>query len=102
MGQPIVYNAKLSQKERNTSISLCEIWKVKSKANEQVRQIRIRVIDTENKQVVARGDKSEVLEEKMKGLRNTNFQLQIKWVTDVKSTVWGAYSILIYLYGDRW
>ena len=46
--------------------------------NEQVRQIRIRVIDTENKQVVAKGDKSEVLEEKMKRLRSTNFQLQSK------------------------
>ena len=49
--------------------------------------------NTENKEVVIRGEKN-------KGMReideeNTNFQLQDKWVMGMKCTVWGIQSIIM-------
>ena len=58
----------------------------KSQINEQNNKAE-RPTNTENKEVVIRGEKN-------KGMReideeNTNFQLQNKWVTGMKWTVWG-------------
>ena len=59
----------------------------KSQINEQNNKTE-RPTNTENKEVVIRGEKN-------KGMReideeNTNFQLQNKWVMGMKCTVWGT------------
>ena len=50
-----------------------------NKTTEQTQQNRSRVIDTENKQVIAKGEVGKEEERKRCGrLRGTNFQLQNK------------------------
>ena len=56
---------------------------------------RSRFVDTENKHVAARG---EMVGEGKKtneggGLRSINFHLRNKWVTGIKSTLWGIGSL---------
>jgi len=54
------------------------------------------LVDTENKQVVARGEgNGGGMGELGERLRGTNFHLQSKWVTGMKCTMLGKYSIIM-------
>ena len=74
-----------AEKDKYYTISLiCRIWK--NKPNEQTEQNRNS--GTENKQMVARGERVREKRNKWGKLRGTNFPLWNKWVTDIKYTMW--------------
>lgn len=51
------YYAKWSVRKRQLLYDSTYMWNLKNKTNEQIEQTRNRVLDTENKQVVAREEK---------------------------------------------
>ena len=92
MDGPRGYYAKWNKSDRERQIlyDFIYMWNVKYNSNEQTYPNRNRVIDTENNQVVARGDGGWGEERNRRGrLRDPNFQLQNKWVKGMQCTVWG-------------
>ena len=79
--------SEISQTEKDKYCMISFIWNLK-KQNKWTNITKHRITNTENKQVVSRGEVGCKDERNRWGrLRGTNFQLQNKWATGMKCTV---------------
>ena len=99
--EPRGYYAKQNKSDRERQIPyyLIYMWNLKNKINEQTKQ---RLIDTENKPMVARWKGAWEWAKKQNGLRSTSWQLQNSH-EDVKYSIGTIVnSIVIAMYSARW
>ena len=74
-------------RERKILCDFTYVWNLKDKTNDKHNQNWNRVIGTENKQVMARGEAGRGEERNRVGtLRDINLHLQNKWIIGMKCT----------------